>query len=206
MMIVLDFETGGLDARRHSCLEVALVHLPSFAFTAIPIVEPEIVTTPEALGVNGINVADLAATRVTPEDAVHQVHDFLRSCAGKYGEGPLEKVTPVGCNVKFDMGFMRRLYDQAGFDTFDAVWSHRVIDIQSVARFLVEANVLPGLESASLDALIKYFRIELVGRRHTALADAIATAKVYECMKLLVQPPQIEIPNGRTDLDFGGAQ
>jgi DNA polymerase III epsilon subunit-like protein len=141
-VIALDTETGGLDPRVHSLLEVGVVEvLPGLRagrqFT-VSVVEPQMVVTPEAMRVNGI---DLRGWRgLLPEHAAAAIVAQLRSWWGR-PEAPFQAigvaaepervaVTVVGWNVDFDVDFLRRL----PVDAVLAPWriDHRKVDVASI--------------------------------------------------------------------------
>jgi DNA polymerase III epsilon subunit-like protein len=191
MKIVVDCETGGLDPVKHSLFTAAFVHVPSFDTFSLTVREPILIATPEALKINGLDLGAIATVGQPPNACLVELHKWLQKVA-KLREGMADKdavrVTPVGHNVGFDRSFLRRLYamgcprekpitDQLAL--FEGIWSYRILDTCSTARFLKEAGVLPGLKRAGLDALIKYFHIKMEHARHSALGDALATAEVY---------------------------
>jgi DNA polymerase III epsilon subunit-like protein len=191
MKIVVDCETGGLDPIKHSLFTAAFVHVPSFDMFSLNIREPIFIATPEALKINGLDLGAIATVGQPPSECLVELHKWLRKVA-KMREGKVDKdtirVTPIGHNVGFDRGFLRRMYamgcprekpvaDQLAL--FENIWSYRALDTCSTARFLMEAGVLPGLKRAGLDALLEYFHIDLQYSRHSALGDALATAEVY---------------------------
>jgi DNA polymerase III epsilon subunit-like protein len=208
MKIVIDTETGGLDPREHSLLTAAFVHLPSYEYHTFS-VRPDLYrVTPKAMEINRLDLASLAITGKTPTACVEGLHEWLQGIAKKHegldGQDRIQ-VTPIGHNVRFDRDFLERLYldtcppgvtigDRQ--DLFDNIWSYRCLDACGTARILMEAGRLRDLKSASLDALIKYFRVapptpSPETGRHTALGDALATAKVYEhLMHMLKGAPE----------------
>jgi DNA polymerase-3 subunit epsilon len=53
---------------------------------------------------------------------------------------------------------------------------HQVVDVSSLARFCVDAGVIPDT-ACSGSGLLKYLKLGDVA--HTALEDAVVTAKAY---------------------------
>jgi len=94
----------------------------------------------------------------------------------------------AGHNVQFDIDFIGRLYRLAGAE-FDELFSHRVLDTAGILAFLILAGRLPPSCSNSSGAF-EYFGIEFEPKkRHTALADAIATASLLKSLLGLVEGP-----------------
>lgn len=175
--LVIDTETGGLDPLTHSILSVgAVVYRPGqiSAQTEIIVMEQHLHLQPEAMVVNRINLVEHRKAGVLPSVAIEQLEDFL---APHFG--PTEKIALAGHNVSFDIGFLKRLYRLGGQD-FERRFSHRALDTASVLAFLRLAGRL-NIPNAGLDAALKYFQIPVSeATRHTALIDAIATAKLID--------------------------
>lgn len=186
-LLVIDTETGGVDPAKYSILSLAaIVWRPGGEGEAceIFIAEPEIVSEPGALSVNQIDLEWLRTHGEPPNIAVERVQEFLRRAFGVLGDG--ETVSLVGHNVAFDVGFLRRLY-RLGQQDFDRVFSHRVVDTASVARFLMLAGRLP-IDLASSTKLFEHFGIRFDPKeRHSALGDARATGRLLDEMIKLVR-------------------
>ena len=75
----------------------------------------------------------------------------------------------VAHNVRFDYGFLRKEFENLGY-----TYSRKQLCTVKLSR-----KVFPGLKSYSLGNLIRHFEIE-VPSRHRALADAEATAVVFD--------------------------
>jgi DNA polymerase-3 subunit epsilon len=102
--------------------------------------------------------------------AIEQIIDFVE----KHFSG--QKATIAGHNVHFDVGFLKRLFEEEGIQ-YNQYFSHRLIDTASILNYLYFSGVLPDQLSSS-DAAFKYFSISPVGR-HTSLGDAVATAQLF---------------------------
>ncbi|MCI0564307.1 MAG: 3'-5' exonuclease, partial [Nitrososphaera sp.] len=121
-----------------------------------------------------------------PLAAVSLFHDFIRQHWTAE-----EKVNLVGHCIDFDVGFIKRLFKQAGVpEEYPKLFTHRTLDTSGIGRYLVLCGRLE-LEPKS-DALFEYFGINLgESARHTALGDALATAmlltRLVEFSKLKVE-------------------
>ncbi len=60
------------------------------------------------------------------------------------------------------------------------MFSHRLLDTCGIVRYLVLSGVLP-LKGAGSDEAFKYYGVT-PDKRHSALADAEATAKLLDCL------------------------
>jgi len=170
-LLLLDTETGGLDPLTHSLLSIGLGVWEDGKLgeqTEIFVAEPEIVTVPEAMSCNGIDLETFQG--LAPREAVAKVNAFV---AANFPEG---KATVAGHNVHFDVSFVKRLYRLAGANK-GPPFSHRLVDTAAIVHFLRLAGRLDVGDGS--DAAFEHFRIEIpTGKRHTALADAVATGQL----------------------------
>lgn len=177
--LVVDTETGGTDPQKQSVLSVGLVVWENGCLGAqleILVAENPIVTTPEAMAVNRIDLKSHKERALNPAAAVEGIDRFL---AENFGD-VLEvggKVVLAGHNIGFDVGFLKRLYRLAG-ETFEARFSHRSIDTASILRFLNLCGLIPETALNS-DGAFAFLGVEPdAPSRHTALGDARATARL----------------------------
>lgn len=135
--------------------------------------------TPEALGVNGI---DLEAHHNHPlAEYPHQAKQSFMDWLGGFRKRK-ELSVLGGHNLGFDEGFMvLGLTDEKGFGfPLYNFFHYRKVDTQMLATIMRHAGLLP-IKKTSLEAVTKFFGIE-VENYHTALDDAVATAKAYYAM------------------------
>ena len=185
-LIVVDTETGGLDPARHSILSVAAVVWDSAElgdacefFVAESVVE----VAPTAILRNNIDVSWVCRNGISPAAAVEKLNSFLEFHFPGLKDG--QRVALAGHNVAFDVGFLKRLYRLAGAD-YEKVFSHRVLDTASVARFLMLAGRL-AVSGVGLDELLTHFGLTAdLDERHSALGDAKVTAQLLQELVKLV--------------------
>lgn len=85
-----------------------------------------------------------------------------------------EKIVLFGKSMSaIDIPFIKR---DLSWQWFDRYFSHRQLDLSCVVYGLIDMKILPK-ECSSGSALMKYFGLGEVA--HTALQDAMNTAKVY---------------------------
>lgn len=177
-LLVVDTETGGTDPRRHSLLTVGAVVWEDGELgpeLGLRILERELVVDPEAMAVNRIDLAEHRRAALDPRAAAEELAKFVaRNFVGSKGPEP---AVVCGHNVAFDVGFLKRLFELAGLP-YDATFSHRTLDTASVLRFLALAGRIPpelvGSSKAFAHFGIRFSR----NARHTATADARATARL----------------------------
>lgn len=176
-LFIIDTETGGIDPQTHSILSLAGVVWADGEIQAefdVQIAEPLLSVTAQAMKINRINLADHAATAVTPAVAAKRLATFLR----KHFRGELKsgaKVALAGHNVGFDIGFLKRLCRMSEV-SFEELFSHRSLDTSSILRFMALAG-RADLGGAGLEEALQRFGVVVPEpQRHTALGDARATA------------------------------
>jgi DNA polymerase III epsilon subunit-like protein len=191
-LVITDVETGGTDPSKHSITSVAFVIWsplnPVVRYKEWHVLEDPICVSKSLVRAKGIDVKTcvdfdkLKKYGLPPQEVCSDIRKFL-STVQLSPQSP--KPTLVGHNPSFDLGFLKRLFkisDPPGSFPF----SHRTIDTHSIAKFLqMKGYVFP--EKITSDSLFEHFRIKIPeGERHTALGDAIATAKLLtELLKLL---------------------
>lgn len=192
--LVLDTETGGLDAKTSSILSIGLVVWNNGGIDDelyIEIAEPDIQASPEALKVNGINLDDLRSRGDGPLAAVNKIEAFLQK------NDLRNKVYIAGHNViGFDIPFVKRLYSLAGAD-FNKRFSYHMIDTMVMALCLDQVGRL-GSGTVSLDKLCGLFKIDIRGTetRHNALQDAKATAKLLSKLLDMIKNSSLKVAEG----------
>lgn len=180
--LIIDTETGGLDASKHSILSLAgIAWHPgikeienSFTFG---IAEPEIFAMPEAIAVNKINTDHLKKYGYSPWAAINQIKIFLNQVFSN----ERKPIILIGHNVGFDISFLKRLYKLGGED-FYKDFSHRSIDTSSILSFLMCTGYLE-FSSPKSDTLFEFCNVQVPEKdRHTALGDAVATFKALNVL------------------------
>lgn len=174
----VDTETGGLDCNTHSIFSVAIVKWEdgniSVVYESPLIREENLCWTYKALEVNGISIEEIKNKGETPQTVARHISKYLSLSNNK-------QHIIGGHNVAFDVGFIKRLFRLADLDY---PFSYRNVDTVSVARFLAHVGLI-DTNKFSMKDLCDYFGITIEGY-HTALGDALATAKLYNAMIELV--------------------
>jgi DNA polymerase III epsilon subunit-like protein len=174
-LLVIDTETGGLDASKHAIISLAAVVYndgPEATFHRY-IKDAEGLTTEEAFRTNQIPSLVVHEEGKDPWTVVQELHYFL-------AKNQMDvRITLAGHNLPFDIAFLQRLYRLAGED-YDKVYHHGGLDTKSAA-LVFEQAALFFPRSSSLVDVAPAFGVT-VKKAHDALADAYATAQVLEKM------------------------
>ena len=209
-ILVVDTETGGIGPDAHlkySIFQLGAVVWENGAegesFEAL-IREPVLMAQPEALIVNGITPQRLLNEGLDPEHVTEKFIQWLAHTAGYenvvYGS---DKIILGGHNVGYDASFISRLFQLGKHEGyFEKLFSHRMIDTASIARFLTLARFLPE-RSASSKSLFEHFGCK-PDKPHDALSDAKATAKLLTEMLTFVERLRSPNPNPFTKIEVQG--
>lgn len=173
-LLFIDTETGGLDPEKHSLLSLALVVWEDreiMGSQEFLINDGILSVTQEALAINRIDIGMHRQSAISPPQAVEQMFAFT----GKHFP-PEHKITLAGHNVHFDTRFLGTFLKKNDKE-FSNYFSHRVIDTSSILYYLYLSGKIKH-KAISSDAAFELFGIEAEGR-HTALGDAVATARLF---------------------------
>jgi len=173
-LLFVDTETGGLNPNKHSLLSLAMVvweDMEIIDSQEILINDGKLSVTAEALSINKIDIEKHKQSAISPSQAIDQLFIFISK---HFPEK--RKITLAGHNVHFDVNFLRFFFSKNN-ENFSKFFSHRIIDTSSILYYLYLAGHLKH-RAISSDEAFDLFEIKVEGR-HTALGDAIATAKLF---------------------------
>ena len=179
--IVLDVETGGLDPKEHSLLEVSGIlwkpgEIIQPAFDCY-IKEEKITTVPRAMEVNQIDLNKVQKHGRTPKEAIKYIRNRLDDILGT----DRRPIKILAHNASFDYGFLSRLYNLAGEKIYKDFYG-RTIDSASILEFLMLTEHIKG-NRASADVLFESTNNQIKdNERHRSYYDALATAKSMETL------------------------
>lgn len=94
-----------------------------------------------------------------------------------------EKINLGGHNINFDVNFFRYFLSTNNF-SFHTRFSHRYIDTATILYYLYLGGKIKQKTLSSNDAF-PLFGIRVEGR-HTALGDALATAKLFTVLLKII--------------------
>ncbi len=184
-ILFIDTETGGLNPESFSIISFAGVLWRDGEILdslQVFIQEEPFYSDVDSMKINRIDMDWIKNNGLPPSKAVKQITDFLKQIQPN-------SVVPMrlgGHNIGFDVGFTKRLFRLGGGD-FSSFFSHRTIDTSTILAFLSLANKIK-LDGAGSSDAFSHFGIEFAqGDRHTALGDALATAKLFNCLLDVVE-------------------
>ena len=181
-LLFIDTETGGLDPSKHSLLSLAMViweDMEIIDSMELLINDGILSATEEALSVNRIDIEEHRKMAISSSQAVDTIISFI----SKYFPQQ-SKITLAGHNVHFDADFLKIFFSRNNLN-FNEYFSHRIIDTSSILHYLYLAGKIKQ-RAISSDEAFDLFEIEVDGR-HTALGDAIATAKLFTRLLYLIR-------------------
>jgi oligoribonuclease (3'-5' exoribonuclease) len=179
MLCFVDTETGGLTPD-FTLLEAAFVitddslnvkNTLSFALAPDDSVYR---VHPRALEVNRIDIMTHHRRAVTYTQSGAMLSEFLYPY-----QQHANRLTIAGWNVAFDLNFLRSVYDERL--VWDTLFSHRVLDVQVVSRFLQLLGRLPST-LGSLDSHVRHYGLA-IAQEHTALSDCMMTIEVLKRLR-----------------------
>jgi DNA polymerase III alpha subunit (gram-positive type) len=184
-----DFETSGLDYRRHAiiqaawCIEVEGKTVSQKAFDVLPPENADFCLA--ALDCNDFTLERMAAGR--------SLSYVMASLKGDLIASSCTMVRPCGHNVKFDLEFLHK----ASADTNERIGSQLKfglsIDTLSIATVLDYLQIL-NLPNYKLTTLCSHYGIVLDGNAHDALTDTLA---VQALLPMLLKDLRGYVPSVR---------
>lgn len=184
-LLFLDCEMGGIDLDK-SLLQIALMPRDHTAEDRLALnfcckLKPNdgcYKVEAEALSVNKINLIEHDNVALKYDHAAKNLYDWLKDVS----IGGTEKLTPVGWNMAGDLRFIWEYLLKRG--TWEQFVSYRLLDLSSVARFLVLTGKLPATVT-SFESCYEELISDSYIQTHSAVNDVEDMIKVYkELIKL----------------------
>lgn len=177
-ILFLDTETGGLDERKYDLLSIGLAVWEDNQILdtkEILIHKSEYKTDPEAMKINGLDLVSLQENGISEQMAIKEIERFCNEYFFN------ERVILAGQNISFDETFLKKLY-RDNHCNYEKRFSHKKIDTVSILKFLyLQGKINEKMQS--FDEALKQLDIEVNKEvRHTALGDAIMTAKLFTAL------------------------
>ena len=185
--LFFDCETGGTNENIHSLLTVYFAiyddnfNLLDELDLKLKPSSGELVTTPKALEITGIDIAEHLAD---PETITYEAgRQLLHAMLAKHKiKGKRSHYRPSGQNVGFDIAFVKaQLVD---LDDWEKLVHYRPVDTLSITTILQDVGILPK-DLGPLASLVEYFKIPM-GNAHNAKEDIRMTVDVYKAIIALL--------------------
>jgi len=166
--VVVDTETTGLDARTARLLQIGAVRLGATSIEAADrferLVRPGVPIPPASTRIHGIS-----------DEHVKEAPGFAEVAPDL--EAFIGASVVIGHTITYDLAILQREYELAG-----RPWRRpRTLDVRDLAEV-----AQPTLAQYDLDRLCDWLTIDIVGR-HTAVGDALATARVFAALVPLLR-------------------
>ena len=194
-MLVLDVESSGTEAHKHSIVSLGALDFanPSNRFYEECRVWDGAHIIDEALAVNGFTKQQITDQKKQTESEL--AREFL------HWSEDLKERTFVGQNVSFDRDFVKYAVERAGHTdwpfAFRTIDTHTLCYMHMVSRGL-QPPVTHRRSALDLDAVLNYCGIPREPEPHNALTGALSHAEVASRLlygrKLLPEFEQYEIP------------
>jgi len=176
-----DTETTGLDSVKNDIIQIAgIVEIngevkEEFNIKCQPFSYDNI--SSDALDVHGITIDEIKKFQ-TSIDGKRQFVSILDKYVNKFDK--MDKFTPAGQNVKFDVGFLRDWFIKNGERYGSGSYhNYHMIDTACLARIMTFEGVIET-DNHKLETLAKRYNIKIDA--HNALSDIQATRNVYKSL------------------------
>lgn len=182
VLAAIDVETTGRDPCRHEVIQLAIVLLDcnlepgQHFYTNIRPQYPDRIH-PEAVATHGITYEQLKAC---PDK--FQVADDLWDWYQSLNLAPGKRIVPLCHNSQFDIPFIQAMLGQ---EMFYEIFGYPTRDTQALVVAMMDKaayhNIKCPFPYARLSEVCKILGVQL-DDAHDALADALATARVYKAL------------------------
>jgi len=188
LLCAIDVETTGIIPGYHDIIQLAILPLDAsikplkmqgirpFYLEIVPKLREH--NDPRASGVTHLQLAEIIARGVTPDDA----EELLRGWFEKLGLPENKKISPLAQNWPFDRSF---IMEWLGQSMFEELFDGRYRDTMSAALFCNDmsdwkAEEIP-YKKVNLGYLASTLKVEQI-KAHDALSDCVTTSEVYRRM------------------------
>jgi len=177
-----DLETSGLDAQKNGVVQIAmLVEIDRKVvgernWFVQPYRSDQIAA--EALAINHLTVEQVKSFPLA-QIVLSEVKTFLSQYVNRYNG--LDKFTPAGYNVQFDLNFLKQFFLKGGDQFFGSWFNYRTVDPMLCLYWLRYAGLI-DLPNYKLETVCAHFDIGFEGEAHEALADVKATRDLIKLL------------------------
>lgn len=179
----LDVETTGKDPQRNDIITLAaIVEIDGTDRDSLHIKMAPPDGAPvdlEALEVNGLTMEDLHKFPPAKEGLRH-LEEFMAKWIDRFDK--LDKFVPAGYYVRFDLDFLRGLFEKQRNKYFGSWFTNVHIDVATVVAECYASFRFRPL-NFKLTTICEYFEITFDGQAHDALSDVKATRTLYRRLR-----------------------
>lgn len=185
-IVFIDVETGGLDPETD-----ALLSIGACVWKDGQISDPRLWHVdaegmrlePKAMKINKIDMAEHRRKAYSRLDVAAELYRWLDGLR----PDPRYKLRLGGHNVPFDIRFIRKLLDLSD-ESWKTLVSPACVDTAGILTFMRHAGILPAGADLSLRNGLRAAGVPFSdGDLHTALGDAMNTARLYGRLIAMVQ-------------------
>lgn len=178
MIVVIDFETAGLDYTKNGAIELAYIVAKDSGekvHKGTVRMNPTYKTfvSPKALEVNGYTLEQVKEFPPARE----AILEFYNDVRTYMGEG---KFTIMAFNANFDLQFLTELFSTYLPGTFYKNFSYKTIDPFELIKTYQHLGLINTGKSQSLESCCKYFDIEHTP--HSGESDVAATLELWNIL------------------------
>jgi DNA polymerase III epsilon subunit-like protein len=190
-ILVMDFETGGLDSKKNLALEFAGIWVESTDFREIDRYEAlilpysdDLTIEEKALESNGIKLEEIAELGIEVTDLVKNI--ISRTEKSNQGKMRGKKTIIVGQNAMFDIPFLQQIFKLtkqdlskyfAGNKDYFGNFVPAYLDTQYMGRLKYAQDELKT--TFNLSSLCAYEQVDLINA-HRAMNDVEATLELFK--------------------------
>lgn len=176
----IDVETGGLDAKTHALLQVAIIIEidNEIVGTFESFIKPpdNLTIDADALAINGLTFREI--DMFVPEaKAYKDMVTFLNKFVDRFDKE--DKLIFSGYNSRFDLDFIHELFKRNNNKYFAAYFSFYDNDTFALVKLLVHLGRIKDFENLQLGTMCAKFKI-IIEHAHDAISDIKATRKLHK--------------------------
>ena len=170
----IDLETTGLDPKKDTIIELAAIYDDaSFHAYCLPNKKPD--NFEFIYNLTGITWEFLEKNGISENELYRKFNEWICKRIDRYDK--TDKAVLSGYGARFDMDFVRELFNRNNDKYFGSFFFSLPMDVQSFVANALCNGTIHILENLKLQTVCKYFKIEFDA--HSAIADINATVQLF---------------------------
>lgn len=138
----------------------------------------EVEVSEEALNITN-KTEEMIKSYPSSKEQFNKLIKFLDKYINKYDKS--DKLTPVGYNSQFDMGFLIEWFKDNDHKFFGSYFIYKDVDVFALIKHLAFLGYIDS-DSHKLGTMCDYFGVSLGDDAHDAIADIRATRELYQLL------------------------